>query len=112
MELLAESAPHELLGEHDLVYLPTLLDVTSDRAAARLLSLFGACVGDGGALIAAALVRDDESRFLFELVAEWFLVYREAEAISQLAAQLPAGFVHQVHMGEAGLNRYLVARKR
>jgi len=112
MELLAESSPHQLLGEHDLVYLPTLLDLTSDRAAARLLNLFATCLGEAGGLIGATLVRDDETRFLFELVAEWFLVYRDAGAIGRLGAQLPSGFEHQLHVGEEGLNRYLVVRKR
>ena len=112
MELLAETSPHELLGEQDIVYLPTLLDLTSDRAAARLISLFGSCVADRGVLIGAAQVRDDDTRFLFELCAEWFLVYREAAALVRLGTQLPAGFEHLVQMGEEGLNRYLIARKR
>jgi hypothetical protein len=112
LELLAEANAHEQLSAQDIIYVPTLLDVVGDRVAARMIATLCACLKPGGLLLCAALVRDDDTRCLFELVAEWFLAHRDEATLRRLVIGLSPGLDAGIQMGEQACNRYLAVRRR
>jgi hypothetical protein len=110
-ELIDDGASLDLVPGQDIICVASLLDMLGDRVSARLLATLLACLKDEGSLLAATLVRNDDIRFLFELVAEWFLAYRNDDGLRKLLVALPTGASIETQSGPSGDNRYLVVRR-
>jgi SAM-dependent methyltransferase len=79
------------LGRFDFIYAAGLYDYLNDKVAARLLqSLFG-MLKPGGKVWVANFLPGILDRPFMESLMDWWLVYRTADQMRELAAALPAG---------------------
>jgi extracellular factor (EF) 3-hydroxypalmitic acid methyl ester biosynthesis protein len=71
----------------DVAYASGLFDYLDDRASAVLLKRMLACVQPGGAVVVANLSPANEEIAYMEAVMDWWMHYRDMEALRQLARE-------------------------
>lgn len=106
-ELLRGAATNEqpAVGSgYDLVYCAGLFDYLSDRVCSRLLRLFYRLAAADGVVAATNVHPRNSALYLMEHILDWFLIYRDEQAMSGLAKGMGK---QQVYCDETGINVFL-----
>lgn len=111
--LLKQASPNAQpshVEPYGLIYCAGLFDYLSDRVCSRLLRLFHHWADSQTGVIVATNVHPNNSAlYLMEHILEWFLVYRDEEAMSALANGLDPKVVYS---DDTGVNVFLKIRRR
>ncbi|MGD9953293.1 MAG: class I SAM-dependent methyltransferase [Burkholderiales bacterium] len=89
LRLLREDDPAQLLGSPDLIYSAGLFDYFSDRTCRVLTQRLNAALRPGGLLLLGNMKAATDMIWPLELIADWSLRYRSAEAVLDWAEGLP-----------------------
>lgn len=89
LRLLREDDPAQILGSPDLIYSAGLFDYFSDRTCRVLTQRLFAALRPGGLLLLGNMKAATDMIWPLELIADWSLRYRSAEAVLDWAAGLP-----------------------
>jgi extracellular factor (EF) 3-hydroxypalmitic acid methyl ester biosynthesis protein len=89
LRLLREQDPYQLLGSPDLIYSAGLFDYFSDRTCRVLTQRLYAALRPGGLLLLGNMKAATDMIWPLELIADWSLRYRSAEAVLDWAEGLP-----------------------
>jgi hypothetical protein len=101
-------------SELSLVYASGLYDYLEHRIATRLTKLLFEMLHLGGRIIVPNFLSDAPNRASMELLQDWFLIYRDQEAITSLGVEIPQSQIesvsyHEDHLGSVG---YLFITKK
>jgi extracellular factor (EF) 3-hydroxypalmitic acid methyl ester biosynthesis protein len=109
-ELLRETdgQTHEPAPQYDFVYCAGLFDYFTDPVCRRLIRLFFQWVKPGGLATVTNVHPDNPNRPTMEYLLEWYLVYRDENAMEKLARSVSQ---KQVCADGTGLNVFLDLRK-
>lgn len=77
------------LGEFDGIYCAGLFDYLADRSAQRLAQGLFAALRPGGRLLLANFAPETKGIGFMECVQDWFLIYRDEEAMRRLLQEIP-----------------------
>lgn len=78
----------EFRSRFNFVYCAGLFDYLSDKVCARLVRLFYNWVVPGGCVLVTNMHLRKSSRYVLEHLADWYLIYRDEDAMSQLVPGL------------------------
>lgn len=78
----------EVLGDMDLIYSAGLYDYLPRAVAKRLVRRLLGMLRPGGTLLLGNLREDPSSAWMMEHAVAWYLVYREPDAMLELAEGL------------------------
>jgi extracellular factor (EF) 3-hydroxypalmitic acid methyl ester biosynthesis protein len=93
---------------YDFIYAAGLFDYLSDRICKRLLELFWEWTQPGGLILCTNVHPCNPFRFYMEHLLEWYLNYRDTEAMMAL---VPEGAVSRTLSDATGVNVFLEIRK-
>jgi hypothetical protein len=79
----------EVLSNVDLAYSAGLYDYLPERVAAALTRRVFGCLRPGGRMLLGNLMETPDSTWVMEYVLDWPLIYRDADAMLRLGANLP-----------------------
>ena len=103
----------EKLGTPDFLVCPGLFDYLDDEPAISLLKLFWRQLGEDGLLLVGNFAPHNPTRAYMEWIGNWYLTYRTANQLGQLAsrANIPPD---QLTIGceSLGIDLFLIGRKR
>lgn len=101
------------LDGSDLVYCPGYFDYLDDDGAVKLLRALWSCVVETGELLIFNFNANNPSRAYMEWFGNWYLIYRSAESLAQLAKEthLPGAEI-AVDSEQAGVNLFLQCKSR
>jgi hypothetical protein len=92
--LPARPADAATLRDCQLLFCPGVFDYLDDTAASAMLAALYAQLAPGGRLVVFQFAPHNPSRAYMEWLANWYLLYRDAEQLHQVVAQ--AGLAGQV----------------
>jgi len=78
----------EFASRFDFVYCAGLFDYLSDRVCARLIRLFYEWLVPNGRVLVTNMHIEKSSRYILEYLADWYLIYRDETAMSELVPKL------------------------
>ncbi len=103
--------PSVALEPADFLVCSGLFDYLEDEPAASMLGWFWEQLAPGGLLLVGNFAPHNPTRAYMEWIGNWYLIYRTADALGELAAQagIPAG---QVRMGSErlGVDLFVLGR--
>lgn len=97
---------------YDVVYCAGLFDYLSQRVCRRLNDLFVRLLAPGGLLMVTNVSNANPSRAWMEFVLEWNLIYRDDEAMMEIAPLNEGLFETELTRDPTGVNLFLEIRKR
>jgi len=96
---------------YDVVYCAGLFDYLSQRVCGRLTELLVRLMAPGGLLVITNVSPANPSRAWMEFVVEWNLIYRDRDAMADLAPRERGLLEMQVGEDPTGVNLFLEIRK-
>ena len=106
-----EADPNVAVEPADFLVCSGLFDYLEDEPAASMLGWFWEQLAPGGSLLVGNFAPHNPTRAYMEWIGNWYLLYRTAAALGELAARagIPSG---QVTVGSErlGVDLFLVAR--
>jgi len=104
--------PDGVLGRADLLICTGLFDYLDDAPAAAMLRFFRRQLTPGGRLLVGNFAPDTPTRAYMEWIGNWYLTYRTAEQLDQLAAaaELRPGD-YSIGCEETGTDLFLTASR-
>lgn len=102
-----------LTGPFTLIYSAGLYDYLDDAIARRLTARLFDLLEPGGRLVIANFMPDLVETAYMEAFMDWWLIYRDAAAVAELAAEIPSASVakRRVATNENGTVAYLDVTK-
>ncbi|MDY0164907.1 MAG: class I SAM-dependent methyltransferase [Thermoguttaceae bacterium] len=101
-----------LLGGADFVSCTGLFDYLADSDAVAMLNCFWRHLAPGGELIAFNFSPSNPSRAYMEWIGNWYLTYRDGQAMASLAREAVGTLPHITVGSEAtGVDLYVACRK-
>ncbi len=97
-------------GPFDLILCAGLYDYLTLKKAQALTAKLYSQLAPGGTLIIGNMAPNNPSRWAMEDLAEWYLIYRTAEDLFDLCAQLPKDAAVRVFHEPLGINLFLEVR--
>lgn len=97
----ASSLREEFTSQFHFVYCAGLFDYLSDRVCARLIRLFYEWVVPNGSVLVTNMNVRKSSRYVLEYLADWYLIYRDQAAMSELVPGLGR---QRVFTDDTGIN--------
>lgn len=97
----ASPLTEEFCSRFHFVYCAGLFDYLSDKVCARLFRLFYNWVLPGGRVLVTNMHLKRSSRYVLEHLADWYLIYRDEDAMSQLVPGLGR---QRIFTDETGIN--------
>jgi extracellular factor (EF) 3-hydroxypalmitic acid methyl ester biosynthesis protein len=98
----------EFASRFHFVYCAGLFDYLSDRVCARLVRLFFDLIVPSGYVLVTNMHIRKSSRYVLEHLADWYLIYRDEDAMSQL---IPGLGRQRIFSDATGINVCLEVRK-
>lgn len=112
LRMVQKGGTKEQLGEVDFLFCSGLFDYLDDQTVVATLSEFWNCLSPGGELMVFNFGPANTSRDYMEWIGNWYLIYRDAQTMMDLAEQ--ASFDNNcvtVAAEETGADLYWQARK-
>jgi len=102
----------QLLAQTDFLVCTGLFDYLDEKAAVAMLRLFWRQLAAGGQLLVGNFAPSNPTRAYMEWIGNWYLIYRTAEQMIQLAAQakIPSSSL-RVSSEPLGIDLFLIGRK-
>ena len=105
----------ELLDEvrgQDLIYSAGLFDYLGERMAKTLVERLFECLRPDGRLLVGNAVEDDAVKWVPEFVLDWKLLYRDADAMLQLARGVSGPGKVEIQYDRSQAWQFLVVRRQ
>ncbi len=93
--------------EFDAVYCAGLFDYLSDKVCTRLLAYFAERTRHGGTLLVTNVHSNNSMRFVMEHLLEWYLIYRDANALEPLLPEQVTD--RKIYVDDTGMNIFAEA---
>jgi len=106
-QIIRQKRLDAVLDQQDVIVSMGLFDYFGDKLFQQLLLRLYELLRPGGHLIVGNFDHTNDSRFLMEYVMEWYLQYRSADQLRDLASVLPREAGIRVESEPLGVNLFL-----
>ena len=109
--LLLRGGESQGYGPRDFIYTMGLYDYLPEEVGRKLAALLYKMLAPGGRLVIGNFGRQADAQAFLDLVCDWHLIYRSADEVRNLAADMPADARVDVTLDATGTVYFLVVDK-